>query len=59
MTILSVGENPWDLPDDKAVELYKNHSSGSSAGYKLRRTDVSGSMKLVIDSSGWTLTRKL
>lgn len=59
MTILSVGDNSWDLPDDKAVELYKNHSSGSSAGYKLRRTDVSGNMKLVIDSSGWTLTRNL
>lgn len=55
MTILSVGDNAWDFPDDKAVELYKLYSTGSNKGYKVRRTDVSGNMKLVFSSDGWTL----
>src|SRR5208283_1875031 len=32
MTLISVGPNSFDLPDDKAMELYAKFSSGSSKG---------------------------
>lgn len=56
MTLLSVGPNVWDLPDDKAVELYAKYSSGSNNGNKVFRTDEKGNMKLVLKSGGgWSL----
>jgi len=56
MTLLSVGSNVWDLPDEKAIELYTKYSSGSNNGNKVFRTDEKGNMKLVLKSGGgWSL----
>jgi beta-lactamase superfamily II metal-dependent hydrolase len=56
MTLLSVGSNVWDLPDDKTIELYTRYSSGSNNGNKVFRTDEKGNMKLVLKSGGgWSL----
>lgn len=57
MTLISVGSNVWDLPDDKAVELYEKYSSGSDKGNKIYRTDEQGNIRLVLKSAGgWSLT---
>lgn len=59
MTLISVGANVWDLPDDKAVELYAKYSKGSSQGNKVFRTDEKGSMKLVLKTDGgWSLSTR-
>jgi len=56
MTIVSVGPNVHDLPDDKAMELYKKYSSGSDKGNKVRTTEDHGNMKLILKSDGgWSL----
>lgn len=56
MTLISVGPNSFDLPDDKAMELYAKYSSGSNKGNKVYRTDEQGNMKLVFtQGGGWTL----
>jgi len=56
MTLISVGPNVWDLPDDKAIELYTNCSSGSNHGNKVFRTDEKGNMKLVLKAEGgWSI----
>lgn len=48
MTIISVGPNVHGLPDKKAVELYKQYSSGSDQGNKVFTTQEKGSIKLVL-----------
>lgn len=56
MTLISVGPNVSDLPNNKALELYAKHSSGSSKGTKVCRTDEQGNMKLVFKQGGtWNL----
>ena len=57
MTLVSVGPNTNDLPDDKAMELYEKYSSGSKKGNKVYTTEYKGNMKLVLkDDGGWNLT---
>jgi len=56
MTLVSVGPNTFDLPDDKAMELYAKFSTGSNKGNKVYRTDEQGNMKLVLkQGGGWSL----
>lgn len=56
MTILSVGPNSNDLPDEKAMELYEKYSSGSNKGNKVYTTEDKGNMKLILkDDGGWNL----
>lgn len=56
MTIISVGPNVHDLPNNKAVELYEKYSSGSSQGNKVFTTETKGTMRLELkDEGGWTL----
>jgi competence protein ComEC len=56
MTLISVGPNSFDLPNDKAIELYSNHSSGSNKGNKIYRTDQQGNMRLALKGDGgWSL----
>ena len=56
MTLVSVGPNTHDLPDDKAMELYEKYSSGSDKGNKVYTTEDKGNMKLVLkDDGGWRL----
>ena len=59
MTVISVGPNPHELPDAKAVKLYEKYSTGSSHGHRVFRTDHEGHIKLTLKGSGrWTLTRR-
>lgn len=56
MTLVSVGPNTHDLPDDKAMELYQVHSTGSKNGNKIYTTEEKGNMKLVLkNNGGWSL----
>ena len=56
MTLISVGPNVNDLPDAKAVELYRKYSVGSNKGNKVFATQDKGTMKLVLEEKGgWTL----
>jgi beta-lactamase superfamily II metal-dependent hydrolase len=56
MTLVSVGPNTQDLPDDKAMELYEKYSSGSDKGNKVYTTEDKGNMKLVLkDDGGWNI----
>jgi len=58
MTLVSVGPNVHDLPDDEALELYAKHSRGSNKGNKVYRTDEQGNMKLILkEAGGWTLEK--
>ena len=57
MTIVSVGPNNYGHPDPTAINLYSKHSSGSSTGDKVYRTDRQGTMKLELKSGGgWGLS---
>lgn len=56
MTLISVGPNVHGLPEKKAVELYKNYSSGSNQGNKVFSTEDKGTMKLFLKENGtWSL----
>lgn len=56
MTIVSVGPNNHGHPNDTALAIYRDHSSGSDKGNKVFRTDMKGTMKLTLkDGGGWTL----
>lgn len=56
MTLVSVGPNSYDLPDDKALKLYEKHSSGSNKGKKVFTTEEKGNMRLVLkDDGSWNL----
>ena len=48
MTIVSVGSNSYGHPDPTALRLYREHSSGSSSGEKVWRTDQKHTMKLTL-----------
>ncbi len=49
VTIISVGTNVHNLPDDKAIELYKKHSNGTDRGDKVYRTDYHGNIYVELD----------
>lgn len=56
MTLISVGPNSFDLPNEKSIELYTNDSSGSNNGNKVYRTDEQGNMRLALKGEGgWSL----
>ena len=56
MAIVSVGPNPYGHPVDKALRLYRRHSSGSREGHKVYRTDQQHTMKLTLKAGGgWNL----
>lgn len=60
MTILSVGDNAHGHPHPKALEYYERHSSGSSLGNKLYRTDEHGHIRAVLkDGGGWSVTKNM
>lgn len=52
MTIVSVGDNPHRHPDETALRLYRENSSGSPNGNKVYRTDHQHTMKLTLKDSG-------
>lgn len=55
MTIVSVGDNAHGHPDDKALELYENYTSGSNNGNKVFTTQDKGTLKLTLKDDGWAL----
>jgi beta-lactamase superfamily II metal-dependent hydrolase len=56
ITVLSVGPNVHDLPDNKSLELYELYTSGSSKGNKIFRTDKRGNIKVTFPADGsWSL----
>ena len=56
MTMVSVGDNPHGHPDETALRLYRENSSGSSKGNKVYRTDHQHTMKLTLkDGGGWEI----
>lgn len=55
MTIVSVGDNAHGHPDEKALELYEKHSTGSSKGNKLYTTKEKGTIKITLKDDGWSL----
>jgi len=52
MSIISVGDNQWDLPDEKAVGLYTKYSTGSKQGNKVWRTDQEGNIAFELKGQG-------
>ena len=42
------GPNIFDLPDDKAMELYAKYSSVSNKGNKVYRTDEQDNIRLIL-----------
>ena len=57
MTIISVGPNSYGHPDETALRLYRENSTGSSDGHKVFRTDRQHTMKLDLkDGGGWSLS---
>ena len=57
MTIVSVGPNSHGHPNDAALRYYRKYSTGSDEGNKVYRTDVKGTMKLMLKSGGgWSLS---
>lgn len=59
MTIISVGPNSKNLPDNNALDIYKKHSTGSNKGNKIFTTEDKGNMKLILKGGGaWSLKTK-
>ena len=57
MSLVSVGPNVHDLPDQDAIRLYEKHSRGSNKGNKVYTTQDKGTMKLTVKSEGgWKLS---
>ena len=57
MTVVSVGPNSYGHPDETALRLYRNYSTGSSNERKIFRTDRQHTMKLTLKSGGgWDLS---
>ena len=57
MTVVSVGPNSYGHPDETALRLYRKHSRGSNQGNKILRTDVKGTIKLILkDDGGWSIS---
>ena len=52
MTLISVGPNQWNLPDNCAVELYKQYSNGSDKGNKVYLTRDNGNIKFELKENG-------
>ena len=57
MTLISVGENQWNLPDAAAIKLYEKYSKGSHQGKKIFKTENTGHMRFELrDNGGWSIT---
>jgi hypothetical protein len=52
MTLISVGVNIHDLPDEDAVRLYEVYSRGSEQGNKVFARQEKGTMKLELQDNG-------
>ena len=52
MTVVSVGANSYGHPDETALRLYRQHSSGSNKGNKVYRTDRQHTMRLTLKAGG-------
>ena len=52
MSLVSVGPNSYGHPDETALRLYRQHSSGSNKGNKVYRTDRQHTMKLTLKAGG-------
>ena len=60
MTVVSVGPNSYGHPDETALRLYRQNSSGSAKGNKVYRTDRQHTMKLTLKSGGgWNLATQV
>ena len=58
MTIVSVGDNPHGHPDETALRLYRENSSGGPDGNKVYRTNQQHTMKLTLkDGGGWDIDK--
>lgn len=59
MTFISVGkDNQHGHPDAEAVKLYNKHSTGSSKGNKVYRTDENGNIQVTLkDGGGWSVNK--
>lgn len=58
MTIVSVGDNPHGHPDETALRLYRENSTGADNGDKVYRTDRQHTMKLTLkDGGGWQIVK--
>ena len=56
ITIISVGENGYGHPDDKALKYYEKYSTRLRNGRKIVRTDQDGNIRVVLkDGGGWSL----
>ena len=56
MTVVSVGPNSYGHPDDTALRLYRQHSSGPNKGNKVYRTDRQHTTKLTLKAGGgWSI----
>lgn len=57
MTFVSVGPNPYDLPDKDALKLYEKHSTGSNKGNRVYLTEEKGYMRIILkEEGGWSLS---
>ncbi len=52
MTLISVGPNNHGHPNETAIKLYRENSTGSKEGNKVYRTDTKGTMKLTLQDGG-------
>lgn len=52
MTLISVGPNQWNLPDNCAVKLYEQYSNGSDKGNKVYLTRDNGNIKFELKENG-------
>ena len=59
VTIVSVGDNSYGHPEEKALEFYKAHSTGSKLGNKIIRTDIHGNIRVTLKAGGgWKLNKR-
>lgn len=52
LTIVSVGPNPWNLPDRKAIQNYNSYSRGLNNGVKVYTTQENGTIKVLFTPDG-------
>ena len=59
VTIVSVGDNSFGHPEEKALEFYETGSAGSKQGDKVFRTDIHGNIRVTLKTKGgWELNKR-
>ena len=59
VTIVSVGDNSFGHPEEKALEFYETGSAGSKQGDKVFRTDIHGNIRVTLKTKGgWELNKQ-